>query len=97
MTATENNLLAECDQMSESMLVRLEDWELAHLRAAMLNQVEQTLNEAITSKAGPTTSPHREAAGQPCPPGRGYCENDSEVEHDVLNRVKVSQLAETNR
>ena len=56
MNASENNLLAEADQMSESMLVRLEDWELAYLRAVMLRQVEQTLNESLLEPSDPTYS-----------------------------------------
>ncbi|MEZ6193081.1 MAG: hypothetical protein R3C45_17550 [Phycisphaerales bacterium] len=44
MNASERNLLDESDRMTESMLVRLEDWQLAYLRAAMLHEVEETLN-----------------------------------------------------
>ena len=47
MNASERNFLAEADQMTESTLIRLEDWELAHLRVAMLRRVEQTLNETL--------------------------------------------------
>lgn len=47
MNASERNLLDESDRMTESMLVRLEDWELAHLRVAMLHEVEETLNAAL--------------------------------------------------
>ncbi len=47
MNATESNLLVQADHMSESMLVGLADWELAYLRAAMLHQVEETLNESM--------------------------------------------------
>ena len=47
MNASERNLLVEADPMSESMLVKLDDWKLAHLRVAMLHQVEQTLSETL--------------------------------------------------
>ena len=47
MNASERNLLAETDQMTESTLVRMEDWKLAHLRVAMLHKVEQTLSETL--------------------------------------------------
>lgn len=49
MNASERNLLDESDRMTESMLVRLEDWQLAYLRAAMLHEVEETLNAALPS------------------------------------------------
>lgn len=47
MNTSERNLLDESDQMTESMLVRLEDWQLAYLRVAMLHEVEETLNAAL--------------------------------------------------
>lgn len=47
MNASERNLLDESDRMTESMLVRLEDWQLAYLRVAMLHEVEETLNAAL--------------------------------------------------
>lgn len=47
MNASEKNLLAETDQMTESTLIRMEDWKIAHLRVAMLHHVEQTLNETV--------------------------------------------------
>ncbi len=47
MNATESNLLVRSDEMSESTLVNLQDWELAYLRVAMLHQVEETLNESV--------------------------------------------------
>lgn len=82
MEASETHLLAEADQMTESMLVRLEDWELAHLRAAMLHQVEETLNETITEQEGPTQVPQRGAGVESRSSERGYSQ---------------SHLAETNR
>lgn len=51
MNASEHNLLAKADQMTESTLIRLEDWELAHLRVAMLRRVEQTLNETLSDSS----------------------------------------------
>lgn len=57
MDASERNLLAETDEMTESMLVRMEDWELAHLRLAMLHQVEQTLTETLTDSREDTQGP----------------------------------------
>lgn len=47
MNTSERNLLDESDRMSESMLVRLDDWQLAYLRAAMLHKVEETLNATL--------------------------------------------------
>jgi hypothetical protein len=47
MNASERNLLDESDRMTESMLVSLEDLQLAYLRAAMLHEVEETLNAAL--------------------------------------------------
>ncbi len=73
MNASESKLLAEADRMSESMLVRLEDWELAYLKAAMLHQLEETLSESLQQdQQGPTLSPDREAVIQGCTPVRGY-------------------------
>ena len=50
MNNSEKNLLAETDPMSESHLVRLDDWQLAHLRVAMLRQVEETLSEVMAKR-----------------------------------------------
>ena len=50
MNASERELLVETDRLRESQLVRLEDWELAHLRAAMLHQVEETVNESVPQR-----------------------------------------------
>ena len=70
MNASERNLLDESDRMTESMLVRLEDWELAYLRAAMLHEVEETLNASIglmssesetLNNTDVSTSPRQEA------------------------------------
>lgn len=47
MTTTESKLLNRADRMSESSLVSLRDWELAYLRMAMLNSVEETVNESL--------------------------------------------------
>ncbi len=47
MNTSERNLLTESDRMTESMLVRLEDWELAHLRVAMLHELEEALSTAL--------------------------------------------------
>jgi hypothetical protein len=66
MNATESNLLIQTDQMSESKLVRLQDWELAYLRTAMLHQLEETLEESI-SDTPENASPHRKVKGQPQP------------------------------
>ncbi len=57
MDASEQNLLAQTDEMTESMLVRMEDWELAHLRLAMLHQVEQALTETLTDSRDATQGP----------------------------------------
>ncbi len=51
MNATESNLLVRADQMNESTLIRLEDWELAHLRLAMLHQVKETLEASLVDCA----------------------------------------------
>jgi len=52
MNATESNLLVKADRMTESSLVRLRDWELAYLRQAMVNRVEDALNESLNKTAG---------------------------------------------
>ncbi len=47
MNAIESNLLIQADRMSESMLVGMQDWELAYLRVAMLHKVEETLEQSL--------------------------------------------------
>ncbi len=47
MNATETKLLADADRMSESTLVSLGDWQLAYLRMAMLNSVEDVVNDSL--------------------------------------------------
>ncbi len=47
MTATDSKLLTRADRMSESSLVSLRDWELAYLRMAMLNSVEEAVNDSL--------------------------------------------------
>ncbi len=68
MDTHEKNLLVETDQMTESNLVRMDDWKLAHLRVAMLRQVEETLSEVMSQGDDATTrcdSPRREARVDP--------------------------------
>ncbi len=82
MNAMETNLLVQADGMSESSLVSLGDWELAYLRLAMVNRVEDAVNESLQdtcdSNRPRATSPHRKVGDQPCPPGQG-CRGDDEV------------------
>ncbi len=59
MNAMETNLLIRADRMSESTLVGLRDWELAHLRVAMLHQLEETLEASL---ADPDTG-HEDRSG----------------------------------
>lgn len=68
MNIDENNLLAETDPLSESNLVRLDDWKLAHLRIALLHKLEETLSETLTQHDGVAVSgncPSRKAGVDP--------------------------------
>lgn len=96
MNATETNLLIRADRMSESTLVNLQDWELAHLRVAMLHRVEETLNESFHD-ARDASSPRREVGVQPCPSGQGYKGADVEVQSHESNQDGVSHNPETIR
>jgi len=81
MNATETKLLAKADKMSESMLVSLGDWELAHLRMAMLNGVEDAVNDSLQDSdfisRGQTES--RIPRGGDTGSARGLTETESET------------------
>ena len=50
MNATDTKIIADADRMSESTLVSLGDWQLAYLRVAMLNSVEDAVNDSLEDK-----------------------------------------------
>jgi len=72
MNSKQAKLLIRSDEMSESTLVRLEDWEIAYLRLAMVNQVQETLNESMGQAREDTLESDCKAGGQLRHSGRGY-------------------------
>ena len=79
MNATETKMLAEADRMSESTLVSLGDWQLAYLRMAMLNSVEDAVNGSLED----SDFISRDRATNRVPRGsdaRGLTETDTETQ-----------------
>lgn len=80
MNATDDKILADADRMSESTLVSLGDWQLAYLRMAMLNSVEDAVNDSLEDSnfKGRGLTTQRIPRGSDARGTRGFVETESE-------------------